>query len=62
VATFEAPQNLPLPVFAKLAGKSRDQINRDIKYRRLLSLTLGNRGHRIPTGSSNPFDMRSPAR
>ncbi|MPZ42855.1 MAG: DUF4102 domain-containing protein [Betaproteobacteria bacterium] len=54
VATFEAPQNLPLPVFAKLAGKSRDQINRDIKHRRLLSLTLGNRGHRIPDWQLDP--------
>ena len=48
LATFEASSNLPLLVFARLAGKSRDQINRDIKARRLLSLSLGNRGQRIP--------------
>lgn len=47
VATFEPLQNLPVPVFAKLPGKSRYQINREIKSRRLFSLTLGNRGHRI---------------
>lgn len=54
VATFEAPENLPVPVFGKLAGKSRDQINREIKGRRLLSLTLGNRGHRIPDWQLDP--------
>lgn len=48
LAIFESPHNLPLQVFAKLAGKSRDQINRDIKSKRLLSLSFGNRGHRIP--------------
>ena len=32
---FEAPHNLPLAVFAKLAGKSRPQINREIEGRRL---------------------------
>lgn len=47
LATFEASSNLPLLVFARLAGKSRDQINRDIKARRLLSLSLGNRGQRM---------------
>jgi hypothetical protein len=36
LATFEAPHNLPLSVFAKLAGKSRHQINREIQGRRLL--------------------------
>jgi hypothetical protein len=55
VAIFEAPENLPVPVFGKLAGKSRDQINREIKKRRLLSLTLGNRGHRIPDWQLDPI-------
>src|SRR5690606_31094786 len=58
VETFEAPQNLPVPVFAKLAGKSRDQINREIEGRRLLSLTLGNRGHRIPEWQLEPLRHR----
>ena len=58
VATFEAPENLPVPVFGKLAGKSRDQINREINKRRLLSLTLGNRGHRIPDWQLDPVQQQ----
>lgn len=45
---YEAPRNLPVITFAKLAGKSRDQVNRDIKAGRLLTLALGNRGQRAP--------------
>lgn len=45
---YEASHNLPVVAFAKLAGKSRDQVNRDIKAGRLLTLTLGNRGQRVP--------------
>lgn len=55
LATFEASSNLPLLVFARLAGRSRDQINRDIKARRLLSLSLGNRGQRIPDWQLDPL-------
>ncbi|MFJ1337962.1 MULTISPECIES: tyrosine-type recombinase/integrase [Pseudomonas] len=55
LAIYEAASNLPLLVFAKLAGKSRDQINRDIKARRLLSLSLGNRGQRIPDWQLDPL-------
>ena len=44
LAIFESPHNLPLPVYAKLAGKSRDQVNREIRKRRLLSLPFGNSG------------------
>ncbi|WP_256804690.1 tyrosine-type recombinase/integrase [Pseudomonas putida] len=55
LAIYEAPTNLPLPAFARLAGKSRDQINREIKARRLLSLSLGNRGHRIPDWQLDPI-------
>jgi hypothetical protein len=54
LATFEAPHNLPPPVFAKLAGKSRHQINRDIHGHRLLSLNMGNRGQRIPDWQLDP--------
>lgn len=54
LAMFEAPHNLPLPVFVKLAGKSRHQINREIQGRRLLSLKLGNRGQRIPDWQLDP--------
>ncbi|MBS7560201.1 tyrosine-type recombinase/integrase [Pseudomonas sp. RC4D1] len=55
LATYEAPCNLPLLTFAKLAGKSRDQVGRDIKNRRLLALSLGNRGQRIPDWQLDPL-------
>ncbi|MFS2068418.1 tyrosine-type recombinase/integrase [Pseudomonas sp. CT11-2] len=58
LAIYEAPSNLPLLVFAKLAGKSRDQVNRDIKARRLLSLSLGNRGQRIPDWQLDPLQHK----
>ncbi len=51
LATFEASSNLPLLVFARLAGKSRDQINRDIKAPRLLSLAWGIAVSAFPIGS-----------
>jgi integrase len=54
LATFESPHNLPLPAFAKLVGKSRHQINRDVQARRLLSLSMGNRGQRIPDWQLDP--------
>ncbi|WP_339532292.1 site-specific integrase [Pseudomonas mucidolens] len=62
LATFEASSNLPLLVFARLAGKPRDQINRDIKARRLLSLSLGNRGQRIPDWQLDPLRCMRPAK
>ncbi|MES3707345.1 integrase arm-type DNA-binding domain-containing protein [Pseudomonas putida] len=58
LAAFESPNNLPLPMFAKLAGKSRDQLNRDIKGRRLLSISLGNRGQRIPDWQLDPLKQK----
>jgi len=58
LAAFEAPGNLPLPTFARLAGKSRDQLNRDIKARRLLSVSLGNRGQRIPDWQLDPLKLK----
>jgi Phage integrase family len=58
LAIFEAPHNLPLPVFAKLAGKSRHQINREIQGRSLLSLNLGNRGQRIPDWQLDPVRLQ----
>jgi Phage integrase family len=54
LAMFEEPHNLPLPVFARLAGKSRHQINREIQGRHLLSLNIGNRGQRIPDWQLDP--------
>ena len=45
---FNAPHNLPLARFAALACKSRQQIYKDIAARRLLALSVGGRGKRLP--------------
>ena len=45
---FSQPQNLPLTEFAKLANKSRQQIYKDIAAKRLLALSVGTRGQRLP--------------
>ncbi|HHG5368145.1 TPA: tyrosine-type recombinase/integrase [Pseudomonas aeruginosa] len=58
LAVYEGPQNLPVVQFAKLAGKSRDQVNRDIKAGRLLTLSMGNRGQRIPEWQLDPLRQR----
>lgn len=52
---YEASSNLPVVQFAKLAGKSRDQINREIKAGKLLTLSMGNRGQRIPDWQLDPL-------
>ncbi|GLU38375.1 hypothetical protein [Pseudomonas sp. NBRC 100443] len=52
---YEAPSSLPVVQFAKLAGKSRDQINREIKAGKLLTLSMGNRGQRIPDWQLDPL-------
>ncbi|WAG81546.1 integrase arm-type DNA-binding domain-containing protein [Metapseudomonas furukawaii] len=56
--TYEAPHNLPVVQFARLAGKSRDQINREIKAGKLLTLSMGNRGQRIPDWQLDPLKQR----
>lgn len=48
MTAFNQPTNLPLREFAALAGKSRQQIYRDIDARRLLALNVGPRGQRLP--------------
>lgn len=48
LAAYEAPTNLTVPEFARLAGVSREQVSRDIKEGRLLAISLGNRGLRLP--------------
>lgn len=48
LAEFNKPANLPLPRFAALAGKSRQQIYKDIDDRKLLALGVGARGKRLP--------------
>jgi hypothetical protein len=45
---FRQPHNLPVAAFAALAGKSRQQIYKDVEMRRLLSLSIGAGGQRIP--------------
>lgn len=52
---YEASYNLPVERFARLAGKSRDQINREIKAGKLLTLNVGNRGQRIPDWQLDPL-------
>ncbi|MFJ5483588.1 tyrosine-type recombinase/integrase [Pectobacterium actinidiae] len=58
LATYEAPHNLPVVQFAKLAGKSKDQVNREIKAGKLLTINLGNRGQRIPEWQLDPLKQR----
>lgn len=53
--TYEAPSSLSVPLFAKLAGKSKDQINRELKAGKLLSISMGNRGQRIPEWQLDPL-------
>jgi integrase len=55
LATYEASHNLPVVQFARLAGKSRDQINREIKAGKLLTISMGNRGQRIPEWQLDPL-------
>jgi hypothetical protein len=45
---FRLPHNLSVVEFAALAGKSRQQIYKDVEMRRLLALSVGARGQRIP--------------
>lgn len=52
--TFNQPQNLSLPEFAKLADKSRQQIYKDILARRLLALNVGPRGQKLPDWQLDP--------
>ncbi|EDV5272581.1 DUF4102 domain-containing protein [Salmonella enterica subsp. enterica serovar Mbandaka] len=55
---YESPNNLPVPLFGKLAGKSKDQINRELKAGKLLSISLGNRGQRVPDWQLVPLKHR----
>lgn len=52
---YESPHNLSVSVFGRIAGKSRDQINREIRARKLLTLSLGNRGLRVPDWHLDPL-------
>ena len=54
VDVFEAPHNLPVAEYAKMAGKSRRWISYEIKAGNLLALNLGNRGQRVPDSHLDP--------
>ncbi len=55
---FEQSHNLPLPDFARLANKSRQQIYKDIEARRLLALNVGPRGQRLPDWQLDPVKQQ----
>ncbi|MBY4674797.1 tyrosine-type recombinase/integrase [Burkholderia multivorans] len=52
---FDAPHNLPVVEFAKMAGKSRRWINYEIEAGNLLALSVGNRGMRVPDWHLDPL-------
>src|SRR3989344_5274133 len=56
--TFSQPHNLPIPEFAKLADKSRQQIYKDILARRLLALHVGPRGQKLPDWQLDPVKQQ----
>ncbi len=55
---FDQPHNLPLPEFARLANKSRQQIYKDIDARRLLALNVGPRGQKLPDWQLDPVKQQ----
>lgn len=55
---YEQLHNLPLPEFARLANKSRQQIYKDIEARRLLALNVGPRGQKLPDWQLDPVKQR----
>jgi hypothetical protein len=55
---FNQPHNLPLPEFARLANKSRQQIYKDIDARRLLALNVGPRGQKLPDWQLDPVKQQ----
>ncbi|MFT3777750.1 MAG: integrase [Ottowia sp.] len=55
---YGRPHNLPLPEFAQLANKVRQQIYKDIDARRLLALNVGPRGRKLPDWQLDPVKRR----
>ena len=57
---FDRPGNLPLPEFARLAHKSRQQIYKDLSSvpRRLLALGVGPRKQRLPDWQLDPLRLK----
>lgn len=52
---FNAPHNLPVAVFAEMAGKSRRWISYEVQAKRVLALSLGNQGRRVPDWHLDPL-------
>ncbi|MGU1062044.1 tyrosine-type recombinase/integrase [Pseudomonas aeruginosa] len=55
---FEAPHNLSVADYAKLAGKSRRWITYEIQAGNLLSIHMGNRGQRVPDWQLEPLKRK----
>jgi hypothetical protein len=55
---FEAPHNLSVADYAKLAGKSRRWITYEIQAGNLLSIHMGHRGQRVPDWQLDPLKRR----
>ena len=55
---YDRPHNLPLPEFARLANKVRQQIYKDIAAGRLLALNAGPRGRKLPDWQLDPVKQR----
>lgn len=51
---FNSPSTLPADAFAKVIGKSRRAVSYDIQMGKLLALTMGNRGVRVPDWHLDP--------
>ena len=58
LAAYDRPHNLPLPEFARLANKVRQQIYKDIDAGRLLALNVGPRGRKLPDWQLDPVKQR----
>lgn len=54
VEEFNRIHNVSLAAYAKLAGKSRQQIYKDIAARRLLAVNIGSRGQKLPDWQLDP--------
>lgn len=51
---FNSPRTLPADAFGRAIGKARRTINHDIQMGKLLALTMGNRGVRVPDWHLDP--------
>lgn len=51
LTAYEAPQNLPVIQFTKLAGKSKNQVNLEMEVGKLLAISLGIVVREYPSGN-----------